>query len=441
MSAAPAWALPAIPPRTEWVAATGDWHAAVNWDNGEPSADDWAVVNRGEARFSTPAVSNWLTIGETGGVGAVVGSADLTATGVVSIGTASGTGTDHVQIGSGSLRIAGGDLRINPMPPEANFIIPGELVVGNGGGTGTRTSFSGVGLLEVQDGDVISPGGVRVGTVGGTGTNTRLSGTGTLRLTDGQLQAVGALMVGTASGTGSADGTALGEMLVENGSVHVRAGLFDLPGNVSIGVAGGTGQFDGQATGVLTLDHADLTAAQISIGITSPISGASGASDGKLIVRDGNVSMTSMQIGMSLSNGGPAAGRLEQHRGRTTGESLDLGADGVLVLGIAGELPAVQYGQVHIMRAALSGRVEARFIDGYLPKDGDVFDLVTAGAITGGYSVTVAGINPADYPNLRIVKTPQVVRLQFVPEPAAWGLAALAIATGALRRRALARWA
>ena len=138
--------------------------------------------------------------------------------------------------------------------------------------------------------------------------------------------------------------------------------------------------------------------------------------------------MTGMSIGTFIDNGGPVSGLYQQIGGLTTGNNLTLGEEGRIVLGIGGPSLGADYSQIHVLFASLKGNLEARFVDGYLPQNGDVFDLVLGSNISGNYSLSITGINPADYPNLKIIRSRTMIRLSFIPEPSAAVLLYLALA-------------
>jgi hypothetical protein len=421
------------PPFTQWTAVIGDWHNPSNWDMGVPGATSIAIIDQGEAQFAFSATARFLNVGGRDGDGKAVGTANLDVYGYAEVGLASGTGEGTTSTGTGSLTITGADLTVLPDeegPPSSGF-----LSVGIGGGTGTNTSFTGVGSLTVVDGNINVAAFARVGGAGGTGTNTTLQGTGQLTLTRGDLSVRGGLDVGTSGGTGESNGIASGEVLVEHGDIIMGPHPDFLESSISVGTFGGTSSALGHGMGTLTLVDGQIVVEVLRVGVTSGIVDAHGSSDGRLTVRDGEIAMKSMTVGVQFENGGPTSGLVELLSSRATGEGITLGNDGKIVLGIGGQ-QASEYGHIAVTAAAiLDGDVEARFVDGFQPSPGDVFDLITAGAITDHYMLTVTGINPFDYPNMVITRNSSLLRIAFVPEPNGIALAAIGLVAFASRRR------
>jgi hypothetical protein len=403
---------------------------------GVPDAMSDALVNQGAAQFTASASARFLTVGGSGGNGEALGSADLTAFGGASIGVASGTGTGRVSTGTGALTIAGADLTVLPFVDEFGLSTPGTLRVGRGGGTGRNNSFTGVGSLEVVDGDINVNGFVQVGGASGTGTDTQFRGTGALKLTNGTLVIQGGLSVGTSSGTSSATGISNGELLVEHGDILISPSDILLQSSLTIGVFGGTGSYRGHGAGAVTLIDGRIITDSVQVGVASGIVEAQGSSNGRLTLRDGELTMKSMLVGAAFDESGPAVGIVELMRSRVMGDTATFGSDGALVLGIGGSQPG-DFGQVVVTAtAAFAGDVEARFIEGFQPTPGDVFDLIAAGNIVDDYVLSITGINPLDFPNMRVTRSDTLLRIAFVPEPCSIMLLGMAVAAAGLKKNA-----
>jgi hypothetical protein len=437
-------------PFTQWTGGSGNWHDSTKWTNGVPHGEEFAEVANGEVAFSTETHSHVLVIGQTGPVNEVAivtGSADMVVNTILQVGTSSGTGKGTVERGTGKLTLSQADLRIlggTIFPDDTIDFAMGDLTIGTASGTGTNTSFTGIGEVNIADGDLIVPLGITVGSGGGTGTNTTMVGRGKLNLTGSNVTTQG-FFIGESDGTGTSTGTGVGEVVVTSGNIILVDSPLDaiydvdIPGtpktHLWIGIAGGTGGFNGNATGTLNVFDGDVVADSVMIGRTSPISSSSGASQGSLFLEDGDLQMKEMVLGLSSSNGGPASGLFQQIRGTTTGDSLSVGPSSKIVLGISGPTAGVDYSQILVDSVALNGAFEARFVEGFLPAPGDVFNLMMADSITGSYSFQITGINTAEYPNLVITQSDQLVQLRFtVPEPCVLALLALGCVLSVIRR-------
>jgi hypothetical protein len=190
----------------------------------------------------------------------------------------------------------------------------------------------------------------------------------------------------------------------------------------------------GLGQGVLTLVGGRLVANGIGVGITGGISNAHGASDGRITVRDGEIEASGVGIGQQFNNGGPTRGVLELLSSRLVSERMILGPDGELVLGISGPTTS-DYGHVNISDvAAMGGDVEVRFLDGFQPTNGDVFDLITAARVTGAYTLEVTGLDPMFQRYMTVTRTSTLLRISFIPEASSFTLTVLASIGMALRR-------
>ncbi len=386
----------------QWTGGAGDWFDGTNWIGGVPDITRLADIRDGDVQFNAPAFARELRVatnGIDGTLGELAGTDNLTIERSAGIGTASGTLTR-----TGAVSIIGGDFSLG----DLNFA--GSLAVGTASGTGTDNVAVGNGSLSVTDGNVILTSNViaSVGTAGGTGTNNTHTGNGQVDITNGNFEG-STLRVGIAGGTGSANGFA-------DGTVSVTGGDLVFSQSITVGLSGGTSNFDGDAVGLLTVDQGNIFTDIIIVGRTSFQSNASGISDGRLIISDGNIMMEEMSVGLPIS--GPTYGLVEQTRGVINGFDFTLGTAGDLVLGIDGTVLGDEYSQLKANNVALDGNVEARFQNGFLPQGGDSFDLVVSDNLTGNYNLSITGINQQDYPNLRIVESSRLIRVKFlVPEP------------------------
>ena len=375
---------------TTWLGGDGSVSDPTQWTNGVPNNSLNTSINMGNADFSSDVESGTLGVGTTVGFNSVsdaslTGTANLTPTGSVFVGEASGTGTDNVGSATGRLDIVGGDISVLPVERNGRIVLSGGFQVGNAGGTGTDNSYT---------------------------------ATGEVNLTGGNFSA-SILGVGIASGTQSADGTARGTMRIENGDINLRPRRNGMGSIITVGASGGTGDYDGDAVGVLTVEQGSIVASNIIVGRTNPIVRATGQSEGTLIVNGGDIEMENFELGISSDNGGAAVGLFNLSGGSVSGNTFTQGIDGHIVLGIAGPSAETAYGQLLVTEAQFNGSIEASFINDYQPQPGDVFDLVLADSITGDYSFNISGIDVANVQGLVVEQSATRVRISVVavPEP------------------------
>lgn len=241
----------------------------------------------------------------------------------------------------------------------------------------------------------------------------------------GDVNARGAIIIGDASESISSSAMAQGVMTVTNGDIVVEEG-----DDVSaLGV--GTAIFDGaDATGTLTVNQGSITARRILVGIPNLARNQSPIVNGTLIVNDGDISFSTMEIGangvvaasgVSSLNGRPVTSRLQQFGGIANGQSLMLGELGEIVLGIGGPSAGDDYAQIQVEDATLDGLIELRFVDGYEPQPGDVFDLIDANELSADYTVVATGLDPQRLANLEVNEVGSqnglMLALVVVPEP------------------------
>jgi T5SS/PEP-CTERM-associated repeat protein len=76
------------------------------------------------------------------------------------------------------------------------------------------------------------------------------------------------------------------------------------------------------------------------------------------------------------------------------------GTDGTLLIEVAGSAPESGYDVLHVTgQASLAGRLEVRFIDGFLPAAGSQFNVLLADSVTGAFADVVSsdGMISAEY--------------------------------------------
>lgn len=466
--------LASVGQTTLWNGSTGDWFTANRWSAGVPNSATSAEINAGSVTFASPAAANSLIIAgasQSNATATLTGTADLRPGSWLSVAVARGTGNGSTRISNGSLKIAGGDLELTTPIPDPDFpTLPRSVLeVGLAGGTGTDTRWVSNGVLEVRDGSVINGGYVSIGYASGTGTRTRFESNGQATIVNGSLEATYAFVVGSAGGTGtqsqkssvgrlevfSGDVRAAGAMDVgtsigtsssindANGSVYVSDGDIDVAiltpdpdffpdltvSQLSIGTAHHIASARGQAKGVIVLERGDLRVRDIAVGVASAESFSSSSGDGTLRVMDGDVEMGTLVIGVSLDGVSAAKGFFEHHRGITTGESLELGATGRIVLGVEGTVAGAEYAAIRVEEVAAIGVIEALFATAYTPRLGDEFVLIDADILTGDYDVLLTGLTLPAGLRMEVMTSMTQLRLNIVPEPATLIVALLGVAS------------
>lgn len=405
---------PPVANSSEWIGGVGDWFEPANWNGGVPGTELAGEVNNGEAHFSSPVDVLQLRIatptsinGNFASVARVVGTADLDVTSVAFIGLLNTRGIKQTD---GLLTLNGGDLSSL------------RVIVGSANGI-SDDRFTANGGVQLIKGSLVSEDNVNVGVAGGTGSAV-LTGVGDVRIEGGDLRAQGDLVIGDAGGTGSARATARGSVSVKGGNVEAA--------RVRVGWATGTSSFNGDATGSLLVEDGDVETSNIWIGVTSAISQATGQSKAQFKIVDGDLSMTAMFVGQS--DGGPSVGVFEQHRGLTSGGSLVVGAASQVILGINGTEAGVDYAQLRIEEVTIGGTLEARFAESFSPRPGMSFDLIVADSIAPT-NLVVTGLDPDLRSAMRVVASPTLLRLVFVPETSSLALAATSLLGLSFSRR------
>lgn len=472
--------LASVAQTTLWNGSSGDWFTANRWSAGVPNTTTSAEINAGNVTFASPAAANSLVIAaayQSNATATLTGTADLRPGSWLNVAVVGGTGNGSTKTSNGSLKITGGDLELTTPIPDPEFPFPQSAVleVGNAGGTGTDNRKVSNGVLEIEDGSVINGGYVSIGYASGTGTRSRFESNGQAKIVNGSLEATDVLVVGSAGGTGTqSQKFSVGRLEVlsgyvrsagamnvgtsggtgstindANGYVYVSDGDIDVAivtpdpifspdltvSQLSIGTAHHISSARGQSKGVMELERGDLRVRDIAVGVASADSFAWSSGDGTLRVKDGDVEMGTLAIGVSLDGVSAAKGRFEHHRGITTGQSLELGATGRIVLGIEGTAVGAEYAAIRVEQASASGVIEALFATAYTPRLGDEFVLIEADTLTGDYDVLMAGLTLPAGLRMEVTTSTTQLRLNVVPEPSALIAALLGAASGCLAHR------
>jgi hypothetical protein len=203
------------------------------------------------------------------------------------------------------------------------------------------------------------------------------------------------------------------QLLVQNSGHASITSLLDLSGNALVSVRNG---------GTILIGHnaMDLAPGVVGISEGGTLSGT-GTIEGRIVLAGGTISP------------GHSPGTL-------TCDELQADS-GEIIMEIAGMLPG-QYDVIHVLGDAdLGGTLRLSFIDGFLPKQGDILDLILCdGLLTGSFDrVIVSGVNSDWRYNLSPETLPGTIRLSAltdaVPEPLTLAMLALG-GVAMLRRRA-----
>jgi hypothetical protein len=333
-----ALAGPAAAEQKTWTGVAGSWTDGNNWSPAaQPGANDDVVIASGSADLAVDTVVASLTLSG----GTLAGSGRLTVTGPVSwtAGTMSGSGT--------TLAMAGMDLG------GANKTLNERMVVLSGG---TATMNASGSFISMRNGATF----INQATL-------ELSNDG------GLINNQGFFNGGSGGGSFNNHGT-LRKLAAGNSGITRFAGVtVDNTGIVE--VLGATLSFSGgytQTAGVTRLNGGTLgseTALMIDGGLLEGIGTveASVASDGDL--------------GPGLSAG---ALRITGTHTQTSG--------GTLTVEIGGPTAGTEFDQLNIDGAAtLSGTLDVRLLDGFVPTLGQSFEIMTFASRTGTFS-TVNGL-------------------------------------------------
>jgi T5SS/PEP-CTERM-associated repeat protein len=316
--------LPSFAANISWTGATnGNWNLPGNWGSAVPGAADTVTINipAGPALDNAAASVSSLTVGKTGtGSLAITGAGVVNSTGLINIGSASGsTGTSTVS-GSGSGLTGGSSLRIG----ESGT---GSLAVSNGGGVSTAGSLS-IGL---------NAGATGTATVNGAGsslsTATELavgsSGTGSLTVTNGAtVSSISFTNIGSRAGS---DGTAI----INGASSNLTAGSELRVGSSGTGAMtvtnGGaatstTHTYIGQNANSIGTAAIDGAASSLNIGGELRI-GSLGS--GSLSVTNGANVASTARIYIGSGTGGTGTAIVDgTGSGLSSGNSLSIGESG-----------------------------------------------------------------------------------------------------------------
>jgi hypothetical protein len=323
----------------------------------------------------------------------------------------------------------------------------GTLSVGDTEYVGGNRDFAGPasGTFN-QSGGTNSSDGLAVGfAVGSTGAYA-LSGTGTL-------STFGAEYIGyNASGTFNQSGGAnaitgrliLGNNVGSTGTYTLSAGMLQVAGNVYVGgqgnTSGGEGIFtiDGPSalfdvSGTVTVfltrrTGLNMSAGMITAGSLNLIDGMYNQSGGSAIFSNfagtGTVGINGGSVTLALGGSASQLG------------NLIVGGLGTLDLQLGGYNQGVNYDLINLTGgASFGGTLEMDLVNGFLPKAGDQFTVITTpqsviGAFKGLTSNDPSFIYTVDYgPSDNLVR----ITVASIPEPCAIGF--LAIAGGAMLMR------
>jgi filamentous hemagglutinin len=252
-------------------------------------------------------------------------------------------------------------------------------------------------------------------------------GTGVLTVSSGTLT----VLTNASSGTMSANGagstltiqpqtfTNAGEILAVNGgAVTIN------PTNALVN----QGTVDAEAGSTITLYNYSQSAGQlIANGTVSQAAGTIDISGGK-VTGAGTIQGSLANTGGAVSAGSPN-GTL------TVTGSYTQGLGGTMVANIGGETAGTGYSVLAVNgSAALDGTIEVDFVNGFAPKPGDTFDVMTYSNVSGNFR----WIDAVDYNNIQVELFPTYAEIVVTPGPdSLLVLAAGLVGVGtALRRRA-----
>lgn len=358
--------------QTTWInPGTGNWSNPDNWDAGEPTAGVRAILNNGGTIIIDQSDEE-SGLADINGQGTfdIRPGADLLMSDSMRIGL----GSD----GDGTLLMSGGDVNITGGG--------GDLTVGDVGGTGFA-SITG-GTITAIDNYLVGGGGNSDGTVSQDGGDLMFGNlvivgggpgsTGDYTMTGGSLTQLGE------------NGFWIGNNAAATGSFDHQGGTIDA--NLMNVGNNGTGSYthSGGALNVVT----DLTVA------------AGSDANGTFTVRgsDGSITADNFLAGAGTAN---LIFEIEDSTGTTLIDVIDA--------------------------ADLSGMPVDIDLVGYVPSEGETFDLIAANSITGH---TLAAEDQATW-NLSVdsVGGREILQATFIPEPGTAMLALMGAGGLLIRRR------
>ncbi len=252
------------------------------------------------------------------------------------------------------------------------------------------------GTLRIDNGGIVTSALGVIATHRGTGTVT-VSGEGSHWSVAGVEYIADSLYVG---GGNDSNGT----LNIDNG------GLVTVTGNTLLG---GRGANSNAAVSVSGNNSAWNVQGRVDVGADPNTSWFSGPThSATLTVEDGGIVFAEDGIyvyhnGVVAGNGGMIVGDVHNLHGTLSpGASPGFlaidgnyiqGADGELILEIAGLTPGSDYDQLFVSgNASLDGLVTLRFLDGFAPLTGDVFEFLLVGGIqdANGIAVSIENLLP-----------------------------------------------
>jgi hypothetical protein len=301
--------------------------------------------------------------------------------------TASGTGSPTYIAGS------------NYTPGTSTLVNNGTIAVTNGAGLGIG-------------GGTINPGSPLTNLTNGAGALMSASGTGTI---------AGSTYV-SELGVYSTNFTNMGEILAVNGGkVYIN------PTNPFVN----QGTVDAEAGSTITLFSYSQSAGRlIANGTVAQSSGTINISGGT--VTGGGTIQGSLSNTGGVVSAGSSIGTL------TVTGNYAQGSSGTLVANIGGETAGTGYSVMAITgSAALGGTIDVDFVNGFTPKIGDTFDIMTYGSVTGDFAL----VAPEGFSNIQVNVLPNFVQVEVTPGPESLLVLALGLSAAplALRRRASSR--
>ena len=392
-----------------------------------------------------------LTVENGGQVQSVTGSIgnQSSGDGVVNIMGMNSNWTldDYLYVGTsgaGELNITGGGM-VSTTDANAGHIT--STIVGLSGSQSSSLTVSGSG--STLNAESLTVGGSGIGSMtvesGGQVVNTWFANIGNQAAGDGSALVTGANSKWTTAGL-TVGWRGPGELSIEN------SGAVESSNVVQIGR-------ETTATGQLTITGAGSVLSTTSafandgIYVGGDTTGAQG--DGTLTVASGGSvdlgtqSLTVWQTGELNGDGGSITGDVTNHGLVSPGASPGVmtingdytqAADGTLLLEIAGTTPGTDYDQFIINgNATLDGTLILRFIDSFVPDDGDLFNFLTVSGALNDDLLDIQIENLPDSFDTDVAFSNGAFNLTVtgdaIPTPAAAPMALCLLAALSLKRR------
>lgn len=423
-------------PATFWVSPSGDFFDPSNWNLGAPGMTlDAKIDNGGVALINTIGFQNvpYVYLGSaqtTSGTLEVTSGGEASFTTMI-VGALNATGTLNIS-GGGKLTSFGG-------PIGSDYL-----------GVGIATVDGSGSLWRVTGSEMV---------VGGNGTGTvRLQNNGSLTIANGsgRMQLAnhpvseGNLYIGTGGAAGilsaseiyNGEGRATVIFNHTNPSLAFGSkftGLKTVNGYLNI-------RHEGPGTTILTAEESNLAGAITVAAGTLVVNGRIKGSVKDILVEDEVVQERTVGVTEVLANGTLGGGGFIE--GNTTirgilspgmgtgvlsfGGNLSLESTSTARIELGGEGRGTEFDGIDVEGALVyGGTLEIVFLNGFLPEEGDVFDLFEDFDL---YSGTFASIVFSEQ-SYSGVFDPETGSLTVIPEPGVGGLAAFAMAGLAFRRR------